>query len=97
MLILILFQLIPSISKLAFMICVYLYFSNYILLVLKETRKNWAQLRRLHQIPCSNCLFFTGEYNLKCPVHPCKALSEQAIDCVDYQMFKKNSADNIEM
>jgi hypothetical protein len=43
------------------------------------------RLKRLHQIPCSGCIFFTGDYRLKCTVHPCKALSEEAIDCLDYE------------
>ena len=41
-------------------------------------------VKRLHQIPCSNCKFFTGNYQLKCPVHPKMALSEDAINCLDY-------------
>ena len=44
-----------------------------------------AKLKRLHQIPCSNCAFFTGDYRLKCPVHPHEALSEEAIGCFDYE------------
>jgi hypothetical protein len=44
-----------------------------------------TRVRRLHQIPCSRCAFFTGDYRLKCTVHPCKALSEEAIDCLDYE------------
>jgi hypothetical protein len=44
-----------------------------------------VRLRRLHQVPCSRCVFFTGNYHLKCTVHPCKALSEDAIDCLDYE------------
>ena len=44
-----------------------------------------AHLRRLHQIPCSRCAFFTGDYRLKCTVHPCTALSEQAINCRDFE------------
>lgn len=43
------------------------------------------RLKRLHQVPCSRCAFFTGDYRLKCAVHPCKALSEAAIDCLDYE------------
>jgi hypothetical protein len=43
------------------------------------------RLRRLHQVPCSHCAFFTHSYYLKCAVHPCKALSEEAIDCLDYE------------
>jgi hypothetical protein len=44
-----------------------------------------VRLKRLHQIPCTHCAFFTGDYRLKCTVHPCKALSEEAIDCLDYE------------
>jgi len=43
------------------------------------------QAKRMHQIPCANCVFFTGDYHLKCPVHPKLALSEEAIDCNDYR------------
>lgn len=41
-------------------------------------------VKRLHQIPCSDCRFFTGNYHLKCPVHPNNALTEEAINCSDY-------------
>lgn len=44
-----------------------------------------TRLKRLHQIPCSRCQFFTGDYRLKCTVYPIKALSEDAIDCLDYE------------
>ena len=44
-----------------------------------------ATLKRLHEIPCANCEFFTGDYRLKCTVHPREALSEEAIGCLDYQ------------
>ena len=44
-----------------------------------------TRLKRLHQIPCSSCQYFTGDYRLKCTVHPIKALSEDAIDCLDYE------------
>jgi len=41
--------------------------------------------QRMHKIPCANCVFFTGDYHLKCPVQPTIALSEDAIDCPDYR------------
>jgi hypothetical protein len=47
-----------------------------------------ARLKRLHQVPCSRCAFFTDSYYLKCTVHPCKALSEEAINCLDYEPAK---------
>lgn len=43
------------------------------------------KLQKLHQIPCSNCAYFTGEYHLKCPLNPMAALSEDAIACKDFQ------------
>lgn len=45
-----------------------------------------SQVKKMHQIPCANCQFFTGDYHLKCTVHPAKALSDEAIDCTDYQL-----------
>ena len=42
-------------------------------------------VKRLHQIPCSRCTFFTGDYRLKCTVHPYSALTETAINCGDYE------------
>ena len=51
----------------------------------------WAALRdgvrraqRMHQIPCSQCQYFSGNYLLKCPIHPREALSEAAIGCRDF-------------
>ncbi|NEP43760.1 MAG: hypothetical protein F6K18_28250 [Okeania sp. SIO2C2] len=41
--------------------------------------------KQMHEIPCANCLFFTGDYHLKCPVQPKVALSEKAINCIDYR------------
>ncbi|MBW4552183.1 MAG: hypothetical protein KME35_13910 [Aphanocapsa sp. GSE-SYN-MK-11-07L] len=43
------------------------------------------QVKRLHTIPCANCVFLTGDYHLKCTVNPCGALTEAAIDCPDYR------------
>ncbi|MGG6296221.1 hypothetical protein ACQ4M4_17670 [Leptolyngbya sp. AN02str] len=52
----------------------------------------WASIRdgvqraqQMHRVPCSECRFFTGDYHLKCTVHPDMALSEEAIDCPDYE------------
>ncbi|NJN58774.1 MAG: hypothetical protein HC879_15385 [Leptolyngbyaceae cyanobacterium SL_5_9] len=61
-------------------------------LILMTLWSIWAALRdgvanakRMHQIPCADCQFFTGDYHLKCTVHPTIALSEEAIDCLDHQ------------
>ena len=44
-----------------------------------------ARAKIMHQIPCSKCRFFTGDYRLKCPVNPHDASTEQAINCPDYR------------
>ncbi len=49
-------------------------------------RDGVRRLRRLHQIPCHRCAFYTGSPYLKCPVHPSRALSEEAIGCLDYEI-----------
>lgn len=48
-------------------------------------RQGWQHLQQLHQIPCSRCAYFTGDYRLKCTVHPSQALTEEAIDCQDFE------------
>ncbi|MCG9892160.1 MAG: hypothetical protein MH252_13925 [Thermosynechococcaceae cyanobacterium MS004] len=40
--------------------------------------------RRMHQIPCPHCRFFTNSAALKCTVHPATAMSEEAIQCPDF-------------
>ncbi|WP_365670182.1 hypothetical protein [Okeania sp. SIO3I5] len=42
--------------------------------------------QRMHNIPCPNCLFLTGDYHLKYPVRPQVALSEKAINCIDMNL-----------
>jgi hypothetical protein len=80
--------------QLVLMMYISLCLFSYLRSAWKNTQKNLIQLQRLHQIPCSHCLFFTGEYNLKCAVHPCKALSEAAIGCADYQTAKTSSVND---
>lgn len=50
------------------------------------------QLKRLHGIPCSRCAYFTGDHRLKCTVHPYTALSEDALDCVDFELARSHLA-----
>jgi hypothetical protein len=57
----------------------------FLLSICVAIRDGVIRLKRLHQVPCSHCAFFTGDYRLKCTVHPCKALSEEAIGCLDYE------------
>ncbi|WP_310482088.1 hypothetical protein [Chamaesiphon sp. VAR_48_metabat_403] len=77
-------EILSSLYTVTFTICmslglVYFSWSSW-----NTLQKDWLQLKRLHQIPCDRCIFFTGEYQLKCTVHPYKAFHEDAIDCRDY-------------
>jgi hypothetical protein len=49
--------------------------------------------QRLHQIPCTQCRFFTGDYHLKCTVNPSTALTETAIGCRDFNARGLNDLD----
>jgi hypothetical protein len=41
--------------------------------------------KKMHEIPCANCLYFTDDHRLKCTLHPKIANTEQAIACRDYR------------
>ena len=83
-----LLQVLPPLYKVIFMVCMTIGIFRFAWGTWKNLKKDWIHLQRLHQIPCSRCDFFTGEYNLKCAVHPDKAFSEQAIGCMDFQPKK---------
>ena len=53
-------------------------------------REGIVNLKRLHSIPCSNCVYFTGDYHLKCTVHPKAALTEDALKCSDFEFGEDN-------
>ncbi|MGF1494117.1 MAG: hypothetical protein ACFBSC_17025 [Microcoleaceae cyanobacterium] len=58
-------------------------------------REGKTYLQRLHQIPCSRCKYFTGDYRLKCTVYPSLALTEEAIGCQDFEQASYcNSSQN---
>jgi hypothetical protein len=77
-------QMLPYLYKIAFVAGMLMALCYYLRAAVKTLHKDWQQLKKLHQIPCDRCVFFTGEYNLKCTVHPYKALNEDAIGCSDY-------------
>ncbi len=52
--------------------------------VVQTIRDTAAQAKQMHQIPCADCQFYSGDYHLKCPVHPHTALTEAAIGCRDF-------------
>jgi hypothetical protein len=53
--------------------------------VIQTLKAGRDYLIRLHQIPCSRCQYFTQDYSLKCTVHPYEALTEEAINCLDFE------------
>ncbi|MGF1539668.1 MAG: hypothetical protein ACFCU5_04325 [Pleurocapsa sp.] len=61
--------------------------------VIAIAKRGVKYLKRLHQIPCSNCAYFTGDYRLKCTVNPLVAMSETAIGCRDF-MARTNFPEN---
>ncbi|MEM8641753.1 MAG: hypothetical protein AAGG51_23495 [Cyanobacteria bacterium P01_G01_bin.54] len=46
-----------------------------------------AVAAQMHRIPCHRCRFFTGDYRLKCTVHPESASTSRAIGCHDFHGF----------
>lgn len=58
----------------------------------RTTREGINYLKRLHEIPCHSCTYFTNNYCLKCTVHPSRALTEEAIACPDYEPATKPMA-----
>lgn len=48
-------------------------------------REGATYLKRLHRIPCSDCAYFTGDYRLKCTLRPVEALTEEALECLDFE------------
>jgi hypothetical protein len=83
-------QMMPDLYTIAFTGLMLLALFSYLRSVFNTLRKDWQHIKRLHQIPCNRCVFFTGEYNLKCTVHPYKALNEEAIGCSDYRSAKSS-------
>lgn len=71
--------LVPLCFLLAWVFIITLVWSVYS--ALKDTTE---RAQKMHQIPCTNCQFFTNDYRLKCTVQPRVANTEQAIDCSDY-------------
>lgn len=52
--------------------------------ILSSLKAGIKTTKRLHQIPCTDCRFFTNDYRLKCTVNPSIANTESAINCSDY-------------
>ena len=53
---------------------------------IKGMAQAFNHVKKMHQIPCANCVYFTGNYCLKCTLHPTEAMSENAIACRDFEL-----------
>ncbi len=93
MLIPLLLQIAPLLTSALFAVCLWLVLVGFLWSIGEAFMQGRANLQRLHQIPCCSCTFFTNDHRLKCPVHPNQALTEEAIDCLDYEPAVRRSAD----
>ncbi|WP_026082848.1 hypothetical protein [Mastigocladopsis repens] len=83
-----LYYLIHLIQPLIIPICFFCAWALTILVAWSmwtAARDSVMTAQQMHQIPCSNCQYFTNDYRLKCTVRPSIANTEEAINCMDYQ------------
>jgi hypothetical protein len=59
----------------------------FVVAILLAVEDGLQRLKRLHQIPCYRCRYYTGSHYLKCPVNPLSACSEAALHCKDYEEY----------
>lgn len=59
---------------------------NLISEILTIVRKKLVVIqKRVEEVPCENCRFFSNNPYLKCTVHPSIVLTKEAIHCPDYR------------
>ena len=73
------------ISQLVYMVGIWLVIVILAKSIFSFFYDGWRQVQILHQIPCSQCTYFTDDYHLKCTLHPYDAGSTEAINCRDYE------------
>ncbi len=56
--------------------------------VIAAGRETVRRSAAMHEIPCSDCQFFTNDHRLKCPVHPHEALTPDAVGCRDFETLQ---------
>ena len=39
------------------------------------------------RVPCDRCHYFSHSHYLKCAIHPDRVMTEQAVDCRDYDLI----------
>ncbi|MBF2057285.1 MAG: hypothetical protein IGQ45_08680 [Cyanobacterium sp. T60_A2020_053] len=71
------------------------FFTAWVLLILlginlvKTVTDIWQRSQKMHEIPCSNCQYFTNDHRLKCTVQPNLANTYEAVNCPDFIAQKK--------
>lgn len=65
-------------------VCTWLFLGALGWSLFSAIRAATQRTQTMHQVPCTGCQFFTGDYRLKCTVHPAIANTEKAINCFDY-------------
>ena len=83
-----LYQLIKIIQPILVPLCFVLAWTLPFLLgwtLGSAVRDTTARAKKMHEIPCTNCQFFTNDHRLKCTAQPYIANTEKAINCSDYQ------------
>ncbi|BAQ65484.1 hypothetical protein [Geminocystis sp. NIES-3709] len=63
-------------------------FGLLILSLVTTIRDIGKSTKTMHQIPCTECSYFTNNYYLKCTLRPSIANTELAIDCPDFMIRK---------
>jgi hypothetical protein len=72
-------------------VLIWLVLLGFFLAMCLAIQDGFSRLKRLHQIPCNRCAFYTGEYRLKCTVNPCQAFTENAIACRDWEARRQKT------
>jgi len=55
-----------------------------------EQKQHSSSFKLPFNVPCPRCQYFTNNQFLKCTLHPTTALTEQAVDCIDYCSHRKD-------
>lgn len=58
---------------------------HFVLAALLALDDGLRRLKRLHQIPCHRCQYYSDSPYLKCPLHPRDACSEAVLQCPDFE------------
>lgn len=51
------------------------------------------KIKPSNQVPCKNCRYFSGNFYLKCAVHPHTVLTKEASNCADYSSVDEKPAE----